>query len=72
MKKIISILLILVFLAASHVSQVMSAENVSADDKAIGDKATELVTGKNLRLEKISVIHSFVRDEIGQAKTQFG
>jgi len=72
MKKIISILSILLFLTISHVSQAVSAEDLASGDKAMGDKATELVIGKNSRLEKISAIHSFVRDEIGQAKTQYG
>jgi|GEM_PF-3928021 len=73
MKKIIPILSLIIVLAVSRVFAADSCgEAATGDDKAIATKAKELVTGKNTRLEKISALHSFVRDEIGQAKTQYG
>jgi hypothetical protein len=44
----------------------------TADEKAVQAKAHELMVGKTARLDKILTLQIFVRDEIGQAKTEFG
>ncbi|MDD4868924.1 MAG: hypothetical protein PHR77_00080 [Kiritimatiellae bacterium] len=44
----------------------------TGDDTGINSKSKELVAGKNTRLEKISAVYSFVRDEISQIDNQYG
>lgn len=73
MKKIFMILSLAVFLMSARVFAADSCGTAAkADDNPIETRAKELVAGKNTRLEKISAIYSFVRNEIGQAKTQYG
>ena len=68
---IISLMLMVAF-SRGMAADAGCATPEAGDDKAFDTKAKELLTGKNTRLEKISALHSFVRDEIGQAKTQYG
>jgi hypothetical protein len=44
----------------------------NAEDSAIASTAQELVKDKPTRLDKLTALHAFVRDEIAQAKTQYG
>ena len=44
----------------------------NAEDSLIAAKAQELAKDKPARLNKITALHTFVRDEIAQAKTQYG
>jgi hypothetical protein len=55
------------------IASIGNAQTATNDDgKIFADKAKELTQGKNTRIEKLIAIHSFVRDDIAQAKTQFG
>ena len=50
-----------------------SEEGSSTNDAALfAAKAKELAAGKNTRVDKIIALQAFVRDEIAQAKTQYG
>jgi hypothetical protein len=51
----------------------LSEEGSSTNDAALfAAKAKELAAGKNTRVDKIIALQAFVRDEIAQAKTQYG
>ncbi|MEI6970626.1 MAG: hypothetical protein WCL44_03835 [bacterium] len=63
----------LLFMLCAVTARAQSCDsNTNSDDKVFVTKAQELTQGKNTRLEKLQAIHSFVRTEISQAKTEFG
>ncbi len=74
MKRIVPVISLILIMAVSRcfAAEVVVDAKPAAEDKAVEAKATELLTGKTTRLDKITVLHSFVRDEIDQAKTQYG
>lgn len=41
------------------------------DKAAFAEKAKELVAGKESRVEKLEMLHSFTRDQIKQVKTKY-
>ena len=50
-----------------------AAENAATNDAVLfAAKARELTAGKDTRIDKIIALQAFVRDEIAQAKTQYG
>jgi hypothetical protein len=69
MKKVIPIILLALMIALSRVS---AGDTYDVDGTVINSKSKELVAGKKTRLEKISAVYSFVRDEISQIDNQYG
>jgi hypothetical protein len=65
-------LILMVALSRCFAADASSDSPQSSDDKVVDAKANELLAGKTTRLDKISALHTFARDEIGQAKTQYG
>ena len=72
MKKIITIISLILMFAVSNVFAAEACGGaVTADDQLIASQAKGLVKDKTTRLEKISVLHSFVRDEISQIEAKY-
>jgi len=46
--------------------------STNVEDQVFTTKATELTSSLTGRVDKIIALHAFVRDEIAQAKTQYG
>ncbi|MDD5677443.1 MAG: hypothetical protein PHW60_05550 [Kiritimatiellae bacterium] len=65
-------LIVVLLMAYSLATPGMGVSDPDNVDAIFGAKATELVTGKSLRSEKIAAIHVFVRDSIRQVETQYG
>jgi hypothetical protein len=51
--------------AMEDCEEVESGSNIVA-------KAQQLVTGKTTRLQKLTALQTFVRDDIAEARTQYG
>ncbi|MDD4868926.1 MAG: hypothetical protein PHR77_00090 [Kiritimatiellae bacterium] len=72
MKKIIPIISLILLFAISNVFAAEACGGAgTADDQLIASKAKELVKDKTTRIEKISALHSFVRDEINQIEAKY-
>ena len=73
MKKILPAAFVFFMLCTGRIFAADACGNTATnDDQLITAQAQELVKGKTTRLEKVSAIHSYVRDQIGQSKTQYG
>ena len=48
------------------------SSSTNSDNGVFSTKALELTKEKTDRIDKLQAIHTFVRDSIGQAKTQYG
>ena len=72
MKQLLWIVSIFVLLWMMPVRAQQCDVVTNAEDSIIAQKAQELVKDKPTRFEKLAALHAFVRDEIGQAKTQYG
>ena len=71
MKRIVGFasLIVLIFVLSASAQ---SAAPAVGDDAAFLAKAQELTKDKVSRLDKLQALQTFVRDEIAQAKTQYG
>ena len=63
-------LVALLFVVSGYAQTCNTVTN--SDDSVFQTKAQELTQDKVSRLDKLQALHTFVRDEIAQARTQYG
>jgi hypothetical protein len=72
MKPILAVAALMISLCGGPVFAQSCDPADGSDTNAIAVKAQELTKDKSARIDKLMALHTFVRDEVALARTQYG